>query len=73
MNRQVNSRDFAHALARGTNLLPKMTVEVIMPLDIPPRFLLAGISSSVQSGAQPFLSLLGNWSLDKTLSIREGQ
>ena len=50
-----------------------MTFGIMMTPDIPPRHLLAGVSLSVQSGAEPFLSLLGNWSPDQTLSIRKEQ
>ena len=44
-----------------------------MSVVTPPRSLLAGVASDVQSGAEPFLSLLGNWSPGKTLNIHEEQ
>ena len=39
----------------------------------PSRCLPAGVSLDVQSGAEPILPLLGNWSPERTLSIRKGQ
>ena len=53
--------------------LLEMSTDVTMNMVTPPQSLLAGVASNVQSGAEPFHSLLGNWSPGTTLSIHEEQ
>lgn len=54
--------EFCTSLPCSLNLLLKLILGVRMTSDTPPQCLLAGVPSGAQSGAEPFLKLLGKWS-----------